>query len=80
MPKVKVRREFKPRKCRFCVDKIDFIDYKDIGLLRRFVSDKAKIKARRATGNCAPHQRKVARAVKRARFMGLIAYVREQYR
>lgn len=76
----KVRRQMKPRKCRFCEDKINFVDYKDIALLRRFVSDKAKIKARRSTGNCAPHQRLIAHAVKRARFIGLLPYVREQYR
>jgi ribosomal protein S18 len=80
MPKVKVRRTLKPRKCRFCEDKVKFIDYKDIALLRRYVSDKAKIKARRSTGNCAPHQREIAGAVKRARYMGLLPFVREQYR
>ncbi len=80
MPKMRMRRDLKPRKCRFCVDQIDFIDYKDVALLRRFTSDKSKIKARRATGNCAPHQRKIAQAIKRARFVGLLPYVREQYR
>lgn len=80
MVKTKARRELKPRKCRFCEEKVAYIDYKDVGLLKRYVSEKAKIKARRATGNCAFHQRQLARAVKRARFMGLLPYVREQYR
>lgn len=80
MAKVKVRRQLKPRKCRFCEDRVRHIDYKDVALLRRFTSDKAKMKARRSTGNCARHQRMLAAAVKRARFVGLLPYVREQYR
>jgi ribosomal protein S18 len=80
MPKMKVRRAFKKRHCRFCADKVEHIDYKDIILIRRYTSDKAKIKARRATGNCAQHQRQLARAIKRARYMALMPYVRELYR
>jgi len=80
MPKMKVRRALKPRKCRFCEDNAKLIDYKDVALLRRYVSDKSKIKARRSTGNCAAHQRALAHAVKRARYMALLSYVREQYR
>lgn len=59
--------------CAFCRDKTP-IDYKDINLLRRYVSDRAKIKARRVTGNCAQHQRDVAVAVKSAREMALMPF------
>jgi ribosomal protein S18 len=80
MAKLKVRRAFKKRHCRFCKDKVKHIDYKDLLLVRRYTSDKAKIKARRATGNCTQHQRQLAQAIKRARYMGLMPYVRELYR
>ncbi len=60
--------------CVFCKDKIDYIDYKDINLLRRFLSDKGKIRPRRVTGTCSQHQRDLAIAVKRAREMALIGY------
>jgi small subunit ribosomal protein S18 len=80
MAKVKIRRAFKKKHCRFCADKVDYIDFKDIMLIRRYMSDKAKIKARRATGNCSQHQRQLARAIKRARYMALLPYVRELYR
>jgi small subunit ribosomal protein S18 len=80
MAKVKIRRAFKKKHCRFCADKVDYIDFKDITLIRRYMSDKAKIKARRATGNCSQHQRQLARAIKRARYMALLPYVRELYR
>ena len=53
---------------------VDYIDYKDINLLRRFVSDRAKIRARRVTGNDAQQQREVARAIKNAREMALLPY------
>jgi small subunit ribosomal protein S18 len=55
-------------------DKVDYVDYKDVDLLRRFISDRAKIRSRRVTGNDSQQQREVARAIKNAREMGLIAY------
>ena len=55
-------------------ESVDYIDYKDINLLRRFMSDRAKIRARRVSGNCAQHQRDVASAVKNAREMALLPY------
>jgi small subunit ribosomal protein S18 len=58
----------------FCRDKVKFIDYKDTGLLRRFVSDRGKIRARRVTGTCSQHQRDVAAAVKNARELALLPY------
>ncbi len=64
----------KKRYCQFCADKVSYIDYKDISLLRKFMSDRGKIRARRVTGNCAQHQRLVASAVKNAREMALLPY------
>lgn len=65
----------KPRKkvCYFCKDKVT-IDYKDTSALRRFMSERGKIKARRVTGNCTQHQRKLAIAIKRAREVALLPY------
>ena len=60
--------------CSFCVDKVEYIDYKDIARLRRFISDRYKMEARRKTGVCSKHQRMLARAVKRARALALIPY------
>ncbi len=62
------------RVCAFCADKIDTIDYKNTAKLRRFVSDRGKIMPRRATGNCAKHQRIVMRAIKRAREIALLPF------
>jgi small subunit ribosomal protein S18 len=76
----KTFRHYRTRECRFCVDKIHHIDYKDLSLLRRFISDKGKIKPRRTTGTCAKHQRRLAMAIKRARFIALVPYRREKYR
>ncbi len=58
----------------FCRDKVQWIDYKDVQLLKRFVSDRSKIKARRVTGTCSQHQRDVAAAVKTAREVALLPY------
>ncbi|MDQ3991446.1 MAG: 30S ribosomal protein S18 [Actinomycetota bacterium] len=60
--------------CVFCKDKVTSIDYKDTMTLRRFVSDRGKIRARRVTGTCSQHQRDVAAAVKSAREMALLPY------
>ena len=69
-------RRFFPRRkvCSFCVDKIEAIDYKDAQRLRRYISDWAKIESRRKTGTCAPHQRMLSTAIKRARYIGLLPY------
>ena len=61
--------------CQFCVDKSQSIDYKDTVKLRRFVSERSKILPRRTTGVCAPHQRQLMVAVKRARQIALMPYV-----
>jgi small subunit ribosomal protein S18 len=69
------RRYFPRRKvCAFCVDKVTHIDYKDPSRLRRYISDWAKIEPRRKTGTCAPHQRALTLAIKRARFMSLLPF------
>jgi len=60
--------------CFFCRKGIEVIDYKDLELLKKFTSGLAKIRAKKRTGVCASHQRKLARAIKRARFLGLIPY------
>ncbi len=67
----------KPRKkaCFFCVDRAEFIDYKDVAKLRKFVSERAKILPRRVTGTCAAHQRELTTAIKRARTVALLPYV-----
>jgi small subunit ribosomal protein S18 len=67
-------RRGKPKVCVFCRDQVHWIDYKDVNVLRRFVSDRAKIKARRTTGTCTQHQREVAVAIKTARELALIPY------
>jgi small subunit ribosomal protein S18 len=68
------QKKQKKKFCIFCKDKVDYVDYKDLAMLRKFVSDRGKIRARRVTGNCAQHQRDVAAAVKNAREMALLPY------
>ncbi|MDQ4089563.1 MAG: 30S ribosomal protein S18, partial [Actinomycetota bacterium] len=67
-------RRGKPKICVFCRDHVTWVDYKDVNVLRRFISDRAKIKARRTTGTCTQHQREVAVAIKTARELALIPY------
>lgn len=83
MPKERRKRKEKEEKpwkkqkkkvCIFCKDNVSYVDYKDVTLLRKFVSDRGKIRARRVTGNCTQHQRDVATAVKNAREMALLPY------
>ena len=69
------RRYFARRKvCAFCVDKVTEIDYKDVTRLRRYLSEWAKIEPRRKTGTCAPHQRALTQALKRARYVALLPF------
>jgi len=63
------------RYCSLCKEKVDEVDYKDVATLRRFVSDRGKIKTRRVSGACRRHQRQVAAAIKNAREMALLPYV-----
>ena len=66
------------RYCSFCKEKIEEVDYKNINQLRRYVSEKGKIRSRRITGACRRHQVQVASAVKRAREMALLPYVADK--
>ncbi|SRR5579875_2463149 len=65
----------KKRVCLFCKDHAEWVDYKDVNLLRRFMSDRGKIRSRRVTGNCTQHQRDVQSAIKTARELALLPYV-----
>ncbi len=67
-------RKAKKKVCTFCVDKIEYIDYKDVARLRRYISDRAKILPRRITGTCAKHQRQLTEAIKRARHVALLPF------
>jgi len=73
-PKDSGRRTAKKKVCVFCSEHIKWVDYKDVNLLRRFMSDRGKIRARRVSGNCAQHQRDVAVAIKTARELALLPY------
>ncbi len=84
MPKVQRKRREKEEKgwqkkqkkkvCQFCKERIDYVDYKDVNLLRKFVSERGKIRSRRVTGNCVQHQSDVSTAIKTAREMALLPY------
>src|ERR687884_589920 len=65
------------RVCKFCAEKIDYINYKDVRLLSPFLPERGKIQPRRISGTCALHQRKLQVAIKRARQLALIPYVTE---
>ncbi len=67
-------RRIKKRVCYFCAEGIEHVDYKDVALLRKFMSDRAKIRSSRVTGNCVRHQRMVARSIKNARELALLSY------
>ncbi len=67
-------KKFKKKPCSFCREKSTYIDYKDIATLRKFISDRGKIRARRVTGACTQHQRQIASAVKNSREMALLPY------
>ena len=73
MPKPTTRKP-KKKVCACCKEKAAPIDYKDTNLLRKFISDRGKIRARRVTGNCSQHQRDVAIAIKNSREMALLPY------
>lgn len=70
-------KKMRPRKkvCIFCKNKNQVIDYKDVELLKKFISPNGKISPRRVTGTCAKHQREVAVAIKRARIMALLPFI-----
>jgi small subunit ribosomal protein S18 len=82
-PKEQARRKRAPasaaptrrKSCFFCKEKVEEVDYKNYNQLRRYISEKGKIRSRRITGACRRHQRQVAVAIKRAREMALLPYV-----
>ena len=70
------RRRFGRRKvCKFCADRVDLVDYKDVRRLRSLVTERGKIIPRRISGSCARHQRQLTHAIKRARTVALLPYV-----
>ena len=77
-PRVGAGTGTKRKSCYFCKEKVEEIDYKNYNQLRRYVSEKGKIRSRRITGACRRHQRQVAVAVKRAREVALLPYVSER--
>ena len=68
---------FKKKVCRFCIDKADKVDYKDVSKLVKFITERGKIVPSRVSGTCAKHQRKLAQAIKRARFIAILPYAAE---
>ncbi len=76
------RRRYTSRRkvCAFCLEKTRTIDYKDVSMLRRYLTDRGKIRSRRKTGTCAKHQRRLAIAVKRARHLALLPFTAEHIR
>ena len=76
MAKQRQAEQRQPRRkyCQFCKEDVDYIDYKDVQLLRKYTTDRGKIKPRRVTGACTQHQRDLAVAIKRAREMALLPY------
>ncbi len=73
--KNRVRLPFRKKVCRFCRDKIQDFDYKDLKTLERFVTDRGKVVSSRISGNCVRHQRKLVSAIKKARFIAILPYV-----
>lgn len=69
------KNPFRQKECLFCKTKRDIIDWKDVSVLGRFLSPWSKIKSAGVTGTCRKHQRRLAQAIKRARFMALLPYV-----
>ena len=67
-------RKLKKKVCQFCKDKVTYVDYKDTGTLRKYISDRGKIRARRVTGVTVQEQRQIAAAIKNAREMALLPY------
>lgn len=83
MKKPRPRRHFRPHRrkyCLFCAEKSEHIDYKDVKALRRYIDNRAKIIARRKTGTCARHQRRLANAIKNARHLALLPYTADHTR
>ncbi len=78
--KKKEKKPGRKKPCKLCMDRIVAVDFKDERRVRKFITDRGKIAARRITGTCARHQRQLAIAVKRARHLALVPFVKEHYR
>lgn len=65
------------KKCKFCANTVEGIDYKEIGRMKKYITERGKIIGRRITGNCAKHQRQLTNAIKRAREMALLPFIGE---
>lgn len=76
----KKKTNYRKRRCELCELKLTYVDYKDVKFLEKFVTNNGKIKPSANSGNCARDQRKVANAIKRARFMALMPYTKERIR
>ena len=73
-PKIDIRRGVKKKPCSFCQHGVDRVDYKDLAQLRKYISDRGKIRGRKVSGNCQQHQRDVSDAIKTARELALLPY------
>jgi small subunit ribosomal protein S18 len=73
-PKIDIRRGAKKKPCAFCQHGVDRVDYKDLAQLRKYISDRGKIRGRKVSGNCQQHQRDVSEAIKTARELALLPY------
>ncbi|MCK4908621.1 MAG: 30S ribosomal protein S18 [Planctomycetes bacterium] len=71
----KYQKFHKVKKCRFCQQKIDLIDYKDVATIQKYCNQQGKISSRKRTGCCAKHQRMITQAIKQSRFMALMPYI-----
>ena len=69
------KRRGRPKPCAFCKENVEYIDWKDYAVLRKYVSDRGKIRGRGLNGNCPSHQREMATAIKNAREMALLPYI-----
>ncbi|MBI4314247.1 MAG: 30S ribosomal protein S18 [Candidatus Omnitrophica bacterium] len=74
-PRERGRRSTRKKPCKFCADKIEAVDYKDVPRLQKFTSERGKILPGRVSGNCAAHQRQLSVAVKRARHIALLPFI-----
>lgn len=74
MKRERTNRRPRRKVCSFCVDKVEYIDYKDVNKLKKYVTERGKILPRRITGACASHQRQITNAIKRARHIALMPY------
>jgi len=75
--KKRKKKIFKKKQCKFCLNAVEGIDYKEVGRLKKYITERGKIIGSRITGNCAKHQRKLTNAIKRARVMALLPFTGE---